>query len=143
MGKIIIAILLFFAISLPITCMTLITDEHGFGFSLITKKVHAEEKSNAIFEPKYPSSVIYGFIEGCYIAFEDAQYKSGELWPTDLKEICGCIMDGIREAVSLQSFVDNWGGKLNPEQESIANMFGMICTEQVIKERLHNTKDPA
>jgi hypothetical protein len=44
MGKIIIAILILLAISLPITCMTLITDEHGFGLSLVIKKVHAEEK---------------------------------------------------------------------------------------------------
>jgi|TARA_Y100000296_G_scaffold2315_2_gene2607 hypothetical protein len=143
MGKIIIAIIIVLLVSLPITCMTLITDEHGFGFSLITKKVHAEEKSNAIFKPKYPSGVIYGFINGCYVAFEDAQYMQDSLWPDDLKEICGCIMDGIREAVSLQSFVDNWGGKLNPEQESIANMFGMICTDQIIKSKLRNLKDPA
>jgi hypothetical protein len=77
------------------------------------------------------------------VAFEDAQYMQDSLWPDDLKEICGCIMDGIREAVSLQSFVDNWGGKLNPEQESIANMFGMICTDQIIKGKLRNLKDPA
>jgi|TARA_B100001964_G_scaffold99031_1_gene110604 hypothetical protein len=41
MGKIIIALLILFAISLPITCMTLITDEHGFGLSLVTNEVHA------------------------------------------------------------------------------------------------------
>jgi len=44
MGKIIIAILILLAISLPITCMTLIIDEHRFGLSLVIKKVHAEEK---------------------------------------------------------------------------------------------------
>ena len=133
MGKIIIAIMIVLAISLPIACMTLITDSYG--------KVHAEE-SKTIFEPKYPSGVIYGFIDGCYLAFEEAQYKSGELWPTDLKEICGCMMDGLREAVPVQEFIKDWGKNLTPEQESIANMFGIICTEQVIKERLHNTKDP-
>ncbi len=140
MGKIIIAILILLAIGLPITCMTLITDSYGFSF--VTKKAQAEEKSRAIFKPKYPSGVIYGFIDGCYLAFEEAQYKSGELWPTDLKEICGCMMDGLREAVPVQEFIRDWGKNLTPEQESIANMFGIICTEQVIKERLHNTKDP-
>ncbi len=109
---------------------------------LSTQVMGSDNKSSAIFVPKYPSGVIYGFIEGCYLAFEDAQYKSGELWPTDLKEICGCMMDGLREAVSVQEFIRDWGKNLTPEQESIANMFGMICTEQIIKERLHNTKDP-
>ena len=140
MGKIIIAIMIVLAISLPIACMTLITDSYGFSF---VSKAQAEEKSSAIFKPKYPSGVIYGFIEGCYIAFEDAQYKSGELWPTDLKEICGCMMDGLREAVPVQEFIRDWAGNLTPEQESIANMFGLICTDQIIKERLQNLKDPA
>ena len=139
-GEIVVAILLFLVFGT--FCTSILTDDK-LGFSLITKKVYAEEKSNAIFEPKYPSGVIYGFINGCYVAFEDAQYMQDSLWPDDLKEICGCIMDGIREAVSLQSFVDNWGGKLNPEQESIANMFGMICTDQIIKGKLRNLKDPA
>lgn len=140
MGKIIIAIMIVLAISLPIACLTLITDSYGFSF---VSKAQAEEKSSAIFKPKYPSGVIYGFIEGCYIAFEDAQYKSGELWPTDLKEICGCMMDGLREAVPVQEFIRDWAGNLTPEQESIANMFGLICTDQIIKERLQNLKDPA
>jgi hypothetical protein len=116
------------------------------GFVLLFLSIQvmgSDNKSSAIFEPKYPSGVIYGFINGCYVAFEDAQYMQDSLWPDDLKEICGCIMDGIREAVSLQSFVDNWGGKLNPKQESIANMFGMICTDQIIKGKLRNLKDPA
>ena len=139
-GEIVVAILLFLVFGT--FCTSILTDDK-LGFSLITKKVYAEEKSNAIFKPKYPSGVIYGFINGCYVAFEDAQYMQDSLWPDDLKEICGCIMDGIREAVSLQSFVDNWGGKLNPEQESIANMFGMICTDQIIKGKLRNLKDPA
>jgi|TARA_Y100000034_G_scaffold10914_1_gene11430 hypothetical protein len=143
MGKILIAIVIVLLVSLPIACMTLLVDEHEYGFSFVTKKTQAEEKSSAIFEPKYPSGVIYGFIEGCYLAFEDAQYKSGELWPTDLKEICGCMMDGLREAVPVQEFIRDWGGNLTPEQESIANMFEMICTEQIIKERLQNLKDPA
>jgi hypothetical protein len=142
MGKILIAIVIVLLVSLPIACMTLLVDEHEYGFSFVTKKTQAEEKSSAIFKPKYPSGVIYGFIDGCYLAFEEAQYKSGELWPTDLKEICGCMMDGLREAVPVQEFIRDWAGNLTPEQESMANMFGMICTEQIIKERLHNTKDP-
>ena len=128
------------AISLPIACMTLITDSYGFSF---VSKVHAEHDSRTIFEPKYPSSVIYGFINGCYMTFEDAQYKSDQLWPDDLKNICGCIMDGLREAVPAKDFLKDWGDELTEEQRSLSNMFGMLCTEQIIKQKLRENRDPA
>ena len=140
MGKIIIGIMILLAISLPISCMTLITDSYGFSF---VSKAQAEEKSNAIFEPKYPSGVIYGFIEGCHMAFEDSQFKSDQLWPSDLKDICSCIMDGLREAIPLQDFLKDWGGELTPEQNSMSEMFGMICTEQIIRRKLQQNRDPA
>jgi hypothetical protein len=129
MGKIIIAIVAVLLFSLPLSCMSLLTDSYG-----------ASKEAKSI---KYPSDVIHGFIEGCYLAFEDQRFMSDGLWPTDLKEICGCVMDGIREAVPLHDFIKDWNGKLTNEQESMANMFGMICTEQIIKERLKNQKDPA
>ena len=91
---------------------------------------------------KYPSDVIYGFVDGCYIAFEEQRFMSDELWPTDLKEICGCVMDGIREAVPLQDFIQNWSGQLSEEQKSMSEMFGMICTDKVIKQKLKHQKDP-
>jgi len=109
---------------------------------LVSQPSKAED-SRTIFEPKYPSGVIYGFINGCYIAFEDAQYKSDQLWPDDLKNICGCIMDGLREAVSAKEFLKNWGGELTEEQRSMSNMFGMLCTEQIIKQKLRENRDPA
>ena len=118
--KTIILILLFLVLSVS-----------GFGIS--------KEAENL----KYPSDVIYSFIDGCYLAFEDERFMSDDLWPTDLKEICGCVMDGIREAVPLQEFITNWGGKLTPEQQSMTEMFGMICTERIIKEKLRVNKDPA
>ena len=84
----------------------------------------------------YPSDVIYGFVEGCYLAFEDERFMADQLWPTDLKEICGCVMDSIRETVPLQEFIKDWNGKLTPEQNAMSEMFGVICTEQIIKEKL-------
>ena len=106
-------------------------------------QVKAEDESRTIFEPKYPSGVIYGFIEGCHMAFEDAQYKSNQLWPADLKDICSCMMDGLREAIPLQDFLKDWGGELTPEQNSMSEMFGMICTEQIIRRKLQQNRDPA
>jgi len=64
-----------------------------------------------------------------------------QLWPTDLKEICGCVMDSIRETVPLQEFIKDWNGKLTPKQIAMSEMFGMICTEQIIK-NIKNQKDP-
>ena len=119
MGKTIILTLFFLLLSIP-----------GFGIS--------KEAENL----KYPSDVIYGFVEGCYQSFEDQRFMQGELWPTDLKEICGCAMDGIREAVPLHEFIKDWNGILTPEQNVMSEMFGMICTEQVIKEKLKNQRDP-
>tara|TARA_B100000949_G_scaffold118650_1_gene104902 strand:- start:1018 stop:1380 length:363 start_codon:yes stop_codon:yes gene_type:complete len=120
MGKSIILLLLFLVLSMP-----------SYGIS--------KEAENL----KYPSGVIYGFIDGCYLAFEDARYKSGELWPSELKEICACIMDGLREAIPLHEFVKEWTDELTPEQYSMSEMFGMICTEQIIKQKLQENKDPA
>ena len=119
MGKNIILTLLFLVLSIP-----------GFGIS--------KEAENL----KYPSDVIYGFVEGCYLSFEDQRFMHGELWLTDLKEICGCVMDSIRETVPLQEFIKDWNGKLTPEQNAMSEMFGMVCTERIIKEKLKNQKDP-
>ena len=114
-----------------------------FGAMVLIGQVRAEDESRTIFEPKYPSGVIYGFIEGCYIAFEDTQFKSDQLWPSDLKDICSCMMDGLREAIPLQDFLKDWGGELTPEQNSMSEMFGMICTEQIIRRKLQQNRDPA
>ena len=107
-------------------------------FLILLTPAQASEKQ----EYKYPSDVIYGFVDGCYTAFEDQKFMSDDLWPTDLKEICGCVMDGIREAVPLQDFIRNWDGKLTKEQEEMSEMFGMICTERIIKQKLRQQKDP-
>ena len=114
-----------------------------FGAMVLIGQVRAEDESRTIFEPKYPSGVIYGFIEGCHMAFEDSQFKSDQLWPSDLKDICSCIMDGLREAIPLQDFLKDWGGELTPEQNSMSEMFGMICTEQIIRRKLQQNRDPA
>lgn len=129
MGKIIIAIVILLLLSLPLSCMSLLTDSYG-----------ASKETESI---KYPSSLIHSFIEGCYVVFKDVKFKSDKIWTTDMIEICGCVMDGIREAVTLDEFINDWGGKLTPEQQSTTEMFGMLCTEQVIKEKLRNPKDPA
>ena len=137
-GEIIVAVLLFLVFGT--FCTSILTDDK-LGFSLITKKVYAEEKSTATFDPKYPAGVIYGFVEGCYLAFEDQQFMSGTLWPDDLKEICGCVMDGIREAVPANEFIDDWNEELTLKQSQMSEMFGMICTDRILKERL-NKPDP-
>tara|TARA_Y100001949_G_scaffold69489_1_gene58762 strand:- start:179 stop:508 length:330 start_codon:yes stop_codon:yes gene_type:complete len=108
--------------------------------SLLTDSYGASKEAKSI---KYPSSLIHSFIEGCYVVFKDVKFKSDTIWTTDMIEICGCVMDGIREAVTLDEFINDWGGKLTPEQQSMTEMFGMLCTEQVIKEKLRNPKDPA
>ena len=130
MGKIIIAIVVLLLLSLPLSCMSLLTDSYG---------ASKDKEAESI---KYPSSLIHSFIEGCYVVFKDVKFKSDTIWTTDMKEICGCVMDGIREEVTLDEFINDWSRKLTPEQESMTEMFGMLCTEQIIKEKLKNQKDP-
>ena len=130
MGKNITLILLFLILLIP-----------GYG-NAHHQPTEATPEVEIIRQHHYPSDVIYGFVDGCYVAFEDQKFMSDDLWPTDLKEICGCVMDGIREAVPLQDFIRNWSGKLTKEQEAMSEMFGMVCTERIIKEKLKNQKDP-
>ena len=52
-------------------------------------------------------------------------------------------MDGVREAVTAKEFLKDWGGELTEEQRSMSNMFGMLCTDQIIKQKLRENKDPA
>ena len=50
------------------------------------------------------------------------------------------ILGSLMEA---KEFLKNWGGELTEEQRSMSNMFGMLCTEQIIKQKLQESKDPA
>ena len=93
MGKIIIAIVILLLLSLPLSCMSLLTDSYG-----------ASKETESI---KYPSSLIHSFIEGCYVVFKDVKFKSDKIWTTDMIEICGCVMDGIREEVTLDEFIND------------------------------------
>jgi len=47
----------------------------------------------------YPATYIYGFINGCWQTIEQKQTLSKNMWPDDIKAICGCALDAIRHAM--------------------------------------------
>ena len=47
----------------------------------------------------YPSSYIYGFVTGCWQTAEQTQMISKDMWPDDIKSICGCVIDALRHTI--------------------------------------------
>ena len=51
----------------------------------------------------YPSSYIYGFIDGCATEIEVAQAPfTKDLWPENIRSICGCVVDALRHVLTFQ-----------------------------------------
>ena len=47
----------------------------------------------------YPSSYIYGFVDGCWTSVEQKEVLSKEYWPDDIKMVCGCVIDSLRHVI--------------------------------------------
>ena len=49
----------------------------------------------------YPAGYIHGFVGGCAQNAEIDQLPfTREMWPEQVKEVCGCILDGLRHSVT-------------------------------------------
>jgi len=49
----------------------------------------------------YPSSYIYGFINGCSKTIEVERIPIIEkLWPDEVRSVCGCVFDSIRHSLT-------------------------------------------
>ena len=46
----------------------------------------------------YPSSYIYGFVQGCCSNVQGSE-EFREFWPDDTKMICGCVLDAVRHSI--------------------------------------------
>ena len=56
----------------------------------------------------YPSSFIYGYINGCAESVEQKQLPfTQEMWPEDVKEVCACLVDSFRHVLTYQQITDN------------------------------------
>ena len=47
----------------------------------------------------YPSTYLYGFIQGCWETVEQNQTLAAGMWPDDIREVCGCVIDAVRHAM--------------------------------------------
>ena len=56
----------------------------------------------------YPSSFIYGYINGCAESVEQGQFPfTEEFWPDQIRSICGCVVDALRHSMTYQEILDN------------------------------------
>ena len=56
----------------------------------------------------YPSSFIYGYINGCYEATEYNQVPFTEdMWPDNVKNVCACVVDAMRHSLTYEEMLDN------------------------------------
>jgi len=79
----------------------------------------------------YPSQFIYGFIHTCSHTIENERVPITEkLWPNEIRNVCGCVIDGIRHSLTYQEATN--------KKQSQVNMIGLtlmpICiNEQMVK----------
>ena len=56
----------------------------------------------------YPSGYIYGFVRGCSETIEEHQVPFTEnMWPDQVREVCGCVLDSLRHSLTWQEVMDN------------------------------------
>ena len=47
----------------------------------------------------YPSTYLYGFIQGCWETVEQNQSLAEGMWPDDIRAVCGCVIDSVRHSI--------------------------------------------
>tara|TARA_B100001989_G_C24457947_1_gene422572 strand:- start:47 stop:400 length:354 start_codon:yes stop_codon:yes gene_type:complete len=80
----------------------------------------------------YPSSFIYGYINGCAESVEQGQFSfTEEFWPDEVRSICGCVVDSLRHSLEYEKMLDN-----NSKSQAASIVFATfpICiTEERLK----------
>lgn len=47
----------------------------------------------------YPSTYLYGFVQGCWETVEQNQSLAEGMWPDDIRAVCGCVIDSVRHSI--------------------------------------------
>jgi len=50
----------------------------------------------------YPSSYIFGFVNGCADTVEKSGVFSNRFWPNEIRSICGCVVDSLRHSLTFE-----------------------------------------
>ncbi len=76
----------------------------------------------------YPSTFVFGFIEGCWETIEQSKAPiTEELWPAQIKVICGCVVDALRHSVEFSKIKDNY---MDPGIQFIVNATFPVCVQE-------------
>lgn len=54
----------------------------------------------------FPSTYIYGFIQGCWESVENFPEMTKNMWPDDIRKVCGCVMDSLRHSMTFAEVED-------------------------------------
>ena len=76
----------------------------------------------------YPSSWVYGFVEGCWETIEQTRIPlTQEMWPVQIKAVCGCVIDALRHSVTFAEIEANYD---DPGIQLIVNATLPVCVEE-------------
>ena len=79
----------------------------------------------------YPSNFIYGYITGCADQVEKNQVPfTQQMWPEQVREVCGCIVDSFRHSVTYEEILDN---ATNATMVLIATATFPVCVDEVLR----------
>ena len=82
----------------------------------------------------YPSSFIYGYISGCADQVEKNQIPFTQLmWPEEVREVCGCVVDSFRHSVTYEEILDN---STSATMVLIATSTFPVCVDQMMKQKM-------
>lgn len=79
----------------------------------------------------YPSNFIFGYINGCADQVEKNQVPFTQvMWPEQVREVCGCVVDAFRHSVTYEEILDN---ATNNEMVLIATATFPVCVDEVMR----------
>ena len=78
----------------------------------------------------------YGYINGCADQVEKNQIPFTEvMWPEQVREVCGCVVDAFRHSVTYEEILDN---ATNNEMVLIATATFPVCVDEVMRRNENN-----
>ena len=86
----------------------------------------------------YPASYIYGFVNGCAQTVELRRAPiTAELWPDEVRSVCGCIMDSLRHALTFEEAVAEGASAM----QLIVSSTMPICIQEELARKGDNSGD--
>ena len=99
-------------------------------FLLIFYVVKTEAHSDGATPYWYPSSFIYGYVAGCAESVEQNQAPfTEEMWPVQVRSVCGCVVDALRHSVSYNEVMDNETNTIDYSGYSVTELAKFLSKE--------------